>query len=116
MDQQAFRRAANPGAPGLGVHHHVQRLLRIRGCVQIDMHDTFKMRKDRHTRLTLYQTDKTFAATRNNHVNGIDHGEQFLHRRAIPCRYKLDRRFRQPGSLQPLDQTGMDCAGGMEAL
>lgn len=62
VDQQAFRRPANSGAPSLGVQHHPARLFQIGIGIGIDVANAFQMRKDRHPRLALHQSDQTLAA------------------------------------------------------
>ncbi len=61
VDQKALGRTANTCAPGFGVKHDIQRFLRISGSVDIDVHNTFQMRKDRHARFALHQPDKALA-------------------------------------------------------
>ena len=74
MDQQTLRRAADARAPCLGVQHHFKRFFRVGLGVDIDMHNPFEVRKDRHARLTLHQPDKSLTAPRHDHVDGIGHG------------------------------------------
>ena len=79
MDEQTFCRPANASAPCLCVHHHIQRLHRIGGGVDIDVNDPFQMRENRHAGLALDQPDKTFAAPGHDHINRIRHRQHRLH-------------------------------------
>ena len=50
VDQQRFRRAANAGAPHLGVQHDGARLFEIGLLMDIDVANAFEMREHRHAR------------------------------------------------------------------
>jgi hypothetical protein len=116
VDQQAFRRAADAGAARLGVEHDPQRLLRIGGGVEVDVHDAFQMREDRHPRLALDKADEALAPARDDHVDMGHHPQHLRHRRAVAGGDKLDGVFRQARRAEAFHEAGVDRHRGMEAL
>ena len=66
VDQQAFRRAADAGAAGLGVQDHPPRLREVGGPVDVDVHDALEMGEDRDPRLGLHPADEALAAARHD--------------------------------------------------
>ena len=111
VEQQALHRAADAGAPGLGVQHHLGRHRRVGGRTDIDVADAFEMGKDRHPRLALDEPDEALAAARHDHVDMLGHRQHLRHRGAVAHRHELDRVLRQPGLPQPERQAGMDRLG-----
>ena len=81
IDQQRLGRAADAGAPHLGVEHdglgHVER----GGLVDIDMADAFEMREHRHARFGLHARDQALAAARHDDVDGAVETVQHHRRR-----------------------------------
>ena len=116
VDQQAFGGAADTGPAGLGVEHHAQRLFRVGGLVDVDVHDAFEMGKDGHARLGLHQPDQPLAAARHDHVDGVGHGQHFLHRGAVAGGDKLDRVRGQAGGAQPVLEAFGQQAGTVKAF
>jgi len=116
VDQQAFGRAADARAPGLGVHHHAQRFFGVGSGIDIDVHDPLEMSKDRHPRLGLHEPHEPLAAARHDHVDGVGHGQHLAHCGAVARGHQLNRIFGQAGGAQPLDQAGMDRGRGMIAF
>ena len=113
VDQQAFRRPANPRAPCLGIQHHRQRLARVGIGIDINVADPFEMGEHRHARLGLHQADKPLAAPRHDHIDERGHAQHFSHGGAVPGRHHLDGGFRQARGAQPVHHAGMQRARGM---
>ena len=111
IDQQGLGRAADAGAPQLGVHHdglgHVER----RRLVDVDVADAFEMREHRHARLALHARDQAFAAARHDDVDiAVEALQHHADRAAVAGRNQRDRGLRQIGFAQPFGQSGMDGA------
>ena len=68
VDEQRLGRAADSGAPHLGVDDELERLVEIRRPIDIDMDDAFEMREHRHARLALHPIDQALAAARHDDV------------------------------------------------
>ena len=116
VDQQTFRRTANPGAPGFRVQHHAARLVQIGVAVGIDVADPLQMGKDRNAGLGLHQPDQTLAAARHDHVDIGDRAQHFRHHPAVARRHQLDGIRRQTGLPQPGLHTVMDHGRGMKTF
>jgi hypothetical protein len=116
VNEQALGRAADAGAPGLGVQHHLERFVAVGRLVDIDMHDAFEMGEDRHPRLALHKTHQPLAAARYDHVDILRHGQQFAYCRPVAGGNQLDRIRGQVCRPQPFDQAGMDRRRGVEAF
>ena len=109
VDQQRLGRAADAGAPHLGVDGDAHRHVEPGGAVDVEVAEPFEMREDRHARLLLHARDQALAAARDDDVeiagqarqHGADGG-------AVGGRHELDRVGRQAGGTQALDQAGMD--------
>ena len=111
IDQQRLGRAADAGAPQLGVQHdglgHVER----GRLVDVDVADAFEMREHRHARLALHARDQALAAARHDDVDlAVEAGEHHADRGAVAGRHQRDRRLRQVGFAQALGQRGVDRA------
>ena len=103
VDQQRLGRAADAGAPHLGVDDDLLRHLEIGGAVDVDVAHAFEMREHRHARLRLHARDQALAAARHDHVDvAVEAGEHLADRRAVARRHQLDRVFRQAGVAQAL--------------
>ena len=114
MHQQTFSRATNSSAAGLSIQHHIQGFLAIGRGIYVDMHNAFQMRKHRHPSLALHQSHKPFAPARDNHINRIDHGEHFTHRRPITRRHQLYGRLGQSGRHHAFDHGLVNGSGRMK--
>jgi hypothetical protein len=69
VDQQRLGRAADAGAPHLGVQHDLPRHFEVRRLVDIDVADAFEVGENRHARLLLHARDQALAAARHDHVD-----------------------------------------------
>ena len=109
MHEQRLGRAADPGAPHLGVDDDLQRLVEIRRPIDIDMHDAFEMGEHRHARLTLNPLDQAFSPARHDHVERAAEALQHLADRLAGGEGRAcNRSLRQTGFLQARDQAGVD--------
>ena len=101
IDQQRLGRAADAGAPHLGVEHDRLRHVERGGLVDIDVADAFEMREHRHARLRLHARDQALAAARHDHVDrAVEAGEHHPDRGAVARRHERDRGLRQAGRAQ----------------
>ena len=116
VDQQALRRAADAGAPRLGIEDDLTRFFDVGGLVDIDVHDAFKMGENRHTGLGLHAGDETFAATRDDHVDHAAHAQHLADCGPVGRRDHLDRVLGQPGRAQSLKHRRVDGPGAVETL
>ena len=115
VDEQRLGRAANAGAPHLGVHDDLPRHFKVGARVDINVADTLQMREDRNARLLLHASDKASAAARHDHVErAVEAAQHGADRRAVRRRDKLDRMLRQAGGAKPRNERGMD--GGVAAV
>ncbi len=110
VNQQALGGTANSGAPGLGVHHHVQRFLRIGGRIDINVADAFQMGEDWHAGFGLHQPDQSLAATWHNHVDILRRAQHLGNSRTVARRDALDRVLWQSGGPQTVLQARVDHA------
>ena len=94
IDQQRLGRAANAGAPHLGVEHDLLRHVEIGALMHVDVAYAFEMGEHRQPCLSLHAPDQIFAAARHDHVDGAAKAaEHEAHRRAVDGRHELDRRL-----------------------
>ena len=70
VDEQALRRAADAGAPHLGVEDELDRHVEFGAAVDVGVADAFEMREDGNARLVLHALDEALAAARHDHVDG----------------------------------------------
>ena len=117
VDQQRLGRAADAGAPHLGVEHDRLRHVELGRLVHVDVANAFEMREHRHARLRLHARDQALAAARHDDVDGaVEPGEHHPDRGAVARRHQLDRGFGQRGRAQALGQRGVDRAIAAMAL
>ena len=75
VDKDGLGRAADPGAPHLGVDGYGHRFRGVGRRIDEKMADPLKMREDRHTGLGLHALHQRAAATRNDDVDLAGRGE-----------------------------------------
>ena len=99
MHQQRLGRAADSGAPHLGVDDDLQRLVEIGRPIDVHMHDAFEMGEHRHARLALNPLDQALSAARHDDVE----------RAAEALQHLADRLARGEGRARnrSLRQTGL---------
>ena len=90
VDQQTFGGPTNPSAACFGVHHNLQHFLGVGVFINIDMHNSFKVRKNRNTGFALNQTNKPFATAWYDHINLIHHRKHFRNCGAVTGWNQLD--------------------------
>ena len=114
MHQQRLGRAADSGAPHLGVDDDPQRLVEIGRPIDVDVHDAFEMGEHRHARLALNPLDQAFSPARHDDVEraaeALEHLADRLPRGEGRAR---NRSLGQTGFLQARDQAALD--GGRRA-
>ena len=117
VDQQRLGRAADAGAPHLGVDGEPHRHVEVGRAVDVEMADAFEMREHRHARLLLHPRDQALAAARHDHVEIAGKALQHLaDGGAVGGRHQLDRIFRQSRFDEPFDEAGMDGRRGIERI
>ena len=117
VHQQGFGGPANTGAAHLGVEGHADGLVEIGGAVDIDVHQTFEMRKDRYPGFGLHTRDQRLAAARHDDVDiALEPLEHFAHRGAIGGGHQLHAFHRQAGQMQSVEQTFDNRTAGMKAV
>ena len=117
VDQQRLRRAADAGAPHLGVQHHLLRGLQVGGLVDIDVADALQVREHRHPRLGLHPRHQPLAAARHDDVDGATQaGQHGADRGAVAGGHQLDGVGGQAGLLEAAHQGAMDGGGRAQAF
>ena len=116
VDQQAFRRAADAGAAGLGVDDDAAGFLQVGGGARIDVADAFQMGEHRHPRLGLDKAHKAFAAARDDDVDHPLRAQHRAHGGAVAGRHHLDRRLGQTRLPQPRDHAVVDQRRGIDRI
>ncbi len=103
IDQKRFRRAANAGAPHLGIDRNLAGHVEIGGLVDIKMANAFQMREDRHPRFRLNARNKAFSTTRHDHINRtVQTFQHFTNSGPVGHWHDLDRIGWQAGCFEPL--------------
>ena len=116
VDQHGFRRAADAGAPHLGVQRHGARHLRVGGGMDIGVVDAVQVLEHRDAAFRRDPFDQPLAAARHDHVHEFRHGQQQADGGAVGGGNGLDRRFRQPGGGDSGGQGGVDRRDRAEAF
>ncbi len=117
VNEQRLGRAADAGAPHLGVDDDPQRFVEVGGPVDIDVHDPLEMGEDRHPRLALHPVDEALAAARHDDVERSAEPLQHLPDRRARGEWRArNRRLGQTGLLEAGDEAGMDRGRRMETV
>ncbi len=116
IDQQGFGRAADAGAPHLGVQRDLARHREIGGAVDIGVAEPVEMRDHRHAALGLHTRDQRLAAARHDHVDDAGRGQHVADGGAILGRPQLDRCLGQPGGAKPPGETRSNRGRGVKAF
>ena len=115
VDKQCFRGAADAGAAQLCVAHDGSGHVEIGGAIDIDVHDAFEMREDRHARFVLHARHEALATPRHDDVEiTLQAFQQFADGGAVAHRHALDGGFGQVGGAQALDEASMNRGRRME--
>ncbi len=100
IDQESLGRAADAGAPHLGVEHDLPRLGRIGVAVDIGVAVAVQMGDDGDAALVLHPLDQALAAARHDDVDEVVEAQHLADRGAVGGRHKLDGLRRQIGRAQ----------------
>ena len=106
IDQQRLGRAADAGAPHLGVEHDAHRHVEVGVAIDVGVADAFEVREHRHARLLLHARDQALAAARHDDVDGCRRGPCSMWPTAARSvrRHELDGGLGQAGRLQAGDE------------
>jgi hypothetical protein len=117
VDQHCFRRAADSGAPHLGIDGHGTRHGEVGTGIDIDVANAFEMREHRHPCFRLDPAHETPPAARNNDIDGaVEAAEQQPDRQAVGGRHQLDGVNRKAGTVQAFAETGGNGARALKAV
>ena len=117
IDQQRLGRAADAGAPHLGVGQHRARHRRIGRGVDIGVAEPLGMGQHRHPRLALHALHQRLAAARDDQVDQPRRRQHGRDIGPVRCRARSARRRpASPAATQPRVQRRMDRPGAVEAL
>ena len=101
IDQQRLGRAADAGAPHLGVEQDGLGHVELGRPVDVDVADALEMREHRHPRLRLHARDQALAAARHDDVDrAVEAREHHPDRGALARRHQRDGGLRQGGRAQ----------------
>ena len=89
--QQAFARVAGAVFVGLGVVGHLHRHGDVAGVVHIGVAIAIQMLDDGHLGIAADALDEPLAATRNDHVHKLRHGDELAHGLAVGGLHQLHR-------------------------
>ena len=116
VDEQGLGRAADAGAPHLGVEHDPARHLGVGGGVDVGVAQTFQVRDHRDAAFVLDPLDQAAPAARHDDVDEVVHGQKDADRGPVAGRHALDRGLRQADLAQPRLQALQDRGRGVKAL
>src|SRR5215468_11269498 len=89
VDEQRLGRAADAGAPHLGIEQDRARHVELRRTVHVDVANALEMREDRHARLRLHARDQALATAWNDDVDrAVEAGEHHPDRGTVARRYE----------------------------
>ncbi len=98
VDQQRLGRAADAGAPHLGVQHDVAGHGEVGAGMDVDVAIAVEMGEDRHARFRLHPGDEAFSPARHDDVDrAAEAGEHEPDRGAVAGRHERHGVCRQAG-------------------